>query len=120
MPSNLPPGTTHKMIENQFEDGPCSVCYRSCEDCVCPECPTCGVQGDPACYGSEPSSHINVFTKEQIVGQIRRRIDSFQDLAMGEAQYLSHIESKPEGYTQPAAAFTPEQNCHNADGVSKT
>lgn len=38
---------------NPFEtadEGPCIICGKSVVDCICPECPTCGSQGDPKCY----------------------------------------------------------------------
>jgi hypothetical protein len=37
---------------NPFEtdDGPCGICGKAVDDCICPECPTCGGQGDPKCY----------------------------------------------------------------------
>jgi hypothetical protein len=38
------------MIDEQCEEGPCAVCAASIDDCVCPECPTCGEQGRPRCY----------------------------------------------------------------------
>lgn len=47
---SLPPGVTQRMIDEQCEDGPCAVCGRSIDACLCPECPTCGAQGDPSCY----------------------------------------------------------------------
>lgn len=28
----------------------CEVCGEIATDCICPECPVCGVVGDPACY----------------------------------------------------------------------
>jgi len=27
------------------DEQPCDICWRSIEDCTCPECQTCGVQG---------------------------------------------------------------------------
>ena len=27
----------------------CSICLHDVEDCVCPECPVCGEQGNPKC-----------------------------------------------------------------------
>lgn len=33
------------------DDEPC-FCHVCClvDDCICPECPECGAQGDPKCY----------------------------------------------------------------------
>jgi hypothetical protein len=32
------------------DEGPCMVCGKELEDCICPECPVCGYQGDETCY----------------------------------------------------------------------
>ena len=32
------------------DEGPCAVCAKGVEDCICPECSICGGQGDPNCY----------------------------------------------------------------------
>lgn len=31
-------------------DPPCAICGKEAGVCICPECPTCGAQGDPGCY----------------------------------------------------------------------
>lgn len=36
---------------NQTEQ-PCAVCGQWPDNCICPECSVCGVQGDPICYDS--------------------------------------------------------------------
>ena len=36
------------------DDGPCAVCHKPVDDCVCPECPVCHSNGDPACYEFKP------------------------------------------------------------------
>lgn len=46
---------------------PCECCGMQPFDCECPECPVCGVAGDPKCYRSE--SHCLEFTSEQLAGQ---------------------------------------------------
>jgi hypothetical protein len=49
--SSLPPGVSNRMIEDACGgEGPCDVCSRPIDDCVCPECPTCGEVGRLACY----------------------------------------------------------------------
>lgn len=32
------------------DDRPCEVCGRNVDDCICPECPSCGEVGNPFCY----------------------------------------------------------------------
>ena len=44
------------------EEGPCEVCGQFVDDCLCPECGTCNVHGDPACY----TEHGLTRTPEQI------------------------------------------------------
>jgi hypothetical protein len=43
----------------------CDCCGREADDCRCPECPTCGVAGDPACY----RDHGLTFNADQLAGQ---------------------------------------------------
>ncbi len=62
MSSNLPPG----WIEPS--EGPCVCCgVSNFEDCICPECPKCGVAGDPDCY----PAHGLEYTEEQIRSRAR-------------------------------------------------
>lgn len=30
--------------------GPCEICYKAVENCVCDACPECDSVGDPKCY----------------------------------------------------------------------
>ena len=32
------------------DENPCAVCGQGINDCICPECPVCEVQGNPLCY----------------------------------------------------------------------
>lgn len=49
---SYPPGAANDPFApyNQTDDGPCAVCGQPVDDCVCPECPVCTSQGNPACY----------------------------------------------------------------------
>ena len=47
---SYPPGVTGNEPEIVGYDGPCAVCGRGDDDCICPECPVCGSYGDPLCY----------------------------------------------------------------------
>ncbi len=44
----------------------CEVCGNDAGDCTCPECPVCGVQGDPSCY----TTHMveRVYTAWELCG----------------------------------------------------
>jgi len=69
---SLPPGCTARMIDEAAGvDQPCAVCCRPVDDCVCPECPVCGAQGDPACYADPPrvEGHGMRLTREQAVAR---------------------------------------------------
>jgi len=58
---SLPPGCGRLSGE---EDCPCAVCGLM-DDCICPECPECGQQGDTACYEPAPKGHGLVRTDAQ-------------------------------------------------------
>jgi hypothetical protein len=49
---SLPPGVSARMIDEAYGiEGPCVTCGAgNPDDCICPECPVCGVIGDPGCY----------------------------------------------------------------------
>lgn len=59
---SLPPGVTTLPGE---EDYPCAVCGKSEDDCICPECPECGVVGDPSCYEKCNNGHFSHMTRTQ-------------------------------------------------------
>jgi hypothetical protein len=74
--SNLPPGVTNGMIERQFGEDVCEICFKSTDDCVCPACTVCGEHGNPKCYTDDlmdPKRHSQKLTKEQLVA----RYDAF-------------------------------------------
>jgi hypothetical protein len=50
---------------------PCEVCGHWAHDCICPECPTCGAAGDPACY----AQHGLVRSEAQIRSAIQHSPD---------------------------------------------
>jgi hypothetical protein len=57
---SLPPGCT--TLPGEEPDGPCEVCGKAIDDCICPECPECGEIGAPDCY----AHHGMVKTQAQI------------------------------------------------------
>ena len=80
-----------------LDEGPCAVCGKSVDDCICPECSTCKAMGDLTCYVPGPSNHRMKLTKEQAVARQEARIaflkDKFneelfaQDLLLDEIKY---------------------------------
>lgn len=49
---DLPPGCSYSDPNAPWNqgDGPCDICGLSADECICPECPECGAQGDIFCY----------------------------------------------------------------------
>ena len=45
---DLPPGVSMRDIDPP--ESPCAVCGEFADNCICPDCPRCGCQGDPSCY----------------------------------------------------------------------
>lgn len=37
-------------MDDDGYEGPCDICGLVPDDCKCPECPECGMIGDPYCY----------------------------------------------------------------------
>jgi hypothetical protein len=67
---SLPPGCSQNDIDSAYGyEEPCECCGHAVDECVCPECPTCGTQGDPGCY----ARHGLKYTSEQLAGQQRMR-----------------------------------------------
>lgn len=56
------------------EETPCAICGKWVDDCICPECPVCGMVGETSCYRYsgiddtiESDSHHGMYrTTEQI------------------------------------------------------
>ena len=62
---SLPPGCG--TLPGEEDEGPCMVCGKSIDDCICSECPVCGDAGNPKCY--EPGCKCGqVRTPEQAEG----------------------------------------------------
>lgn len=47
---SYPPGAANDPNAPYNQEGPCEVCCRFVDDCICPECKTCGEIGNPECY----------------------------------------------------------------------
>lgn len=97
---NLPPGVTSRMIEKSVGVGAlCECCGSHADECICPECPTCGETGNRACYGyndlMKPSNDCRqYYNKAQRIGQAKRRILDFEDAITEEVQYIAWLDSK--------------------------
>ena len=107
---NMPPGCSR--VPGDEPEPPCEVCGRPSEDCICPECPVCGSQGDPGCYEDMPrptdklrraprsrpvhAPHGLHCTLQQKIGQSRLRIAALEDLLADETMHLQWLESQRE------------------------
>ena len=78
---NLPPGCSVSDLPG-YEEHPCGVCGQWVDDCICPECPTCHSQGDPACY----TKHGMVRNMDQQVS-LATKEKEWQKQAEAEAAY---------------------------------
>jgi hypothetical protein len=105
--SNLPPGTTHKHIDDLFADRPCDCCGRWPDDCICPPCPVCEAVGNPTCYGDsvavDGSVHGMKLNTAQLIGATRRRIEHLQEQISDEETYINYLEDQ-----ELAKTFTKE------------
>ena len=90
---DLPPGVTHRMIEQQFgEEGPCECCGRDPAECICPECGACHETGNPRCY----KEHAMFYNREQRIGQAKMRVAMLREQIQDEEMFLAYMESHPE------------------------
>jgi hypothetical protein len=90
---DLPPGCTLRHIEEAMgTEEPCQCCGMDPADCICPECPHCGEQGNPKCYGQDGTAHGLIYNRDQLMGQSRMRIAMLKEQIQDEEQYLAHME----------------------------
>jgi len=95
---SLSPGVTQRMIDDAYggDEGPCQCCGNDPADCICPECPTCGEQGNQACYalGPHPKDHGLQFNSEQLIGQTRMRIAGLREQIADAEYYIQWLKEK--------------------------
>jgi hypothetical protein len=100
---SLPPGCG--TLPGEEPDPPCAACGKWIDDCICPECPVCGCQGDPQCY----EAHGMVRSAEQVESlkqaeaewaEINRIESEGQEAAMKDAEaYWNEISSTIDAST---------------------
>lgn len=101
---DLPPGCTLQHIEDAMGgEGPCECCGHDTTDCICPECPKCGEQGNPKCYESSiqgksynRGGHDLEYNREQRIGQSKMRIAALKEQIQDEELFLAYMEEHPE------------------------
>jgi hypothetical protein len=72
----------------------CEVCKKEADACICPECPTCGVQGDANCYKPKPG-YLRL-SREQAISRQQFRVLDAEDRLNEERQYLEMLEGGSE------------------------
>lgn len=87
---SLPPGCTHAMIEAQCEEGPCAVCGKSVDACVCAECATCGEVGNPRCYATR-GGHGMRLTREQAISREECRLEQLRERVREQEQAVQYL-----------------------------
>lgn len=88
---DLPPGVTNRMIEEQCAEGPCEVCGQV-DDCLCEECPECGVLGDPKCY----AEHGMKRTKQQLISYAEYQLAILKNQILEQEQYIVYLKHPAE------------------------
>ncbi len=93
---DLPPGCTQQQIDEAFGgDRICECCGQYCEDCICPECPTCGKTGNPKCYvDHDEKGHGLSYSIDQRKGQSQRHIEQLEQEIDNEKFYLEMLETR--------------------------
>lgn len=96
---SLPPGCGR--LPGEEPDPPCAVCGLDPGLCVCPECPTCGEQGNPACYAEDDLNrgHGLELTEKQIAAKANAEAD-----AAGQFDYV-----EPDFGDIPDGSFYDDQ-----------
>jgi len=88
---SYPPGAASDPLApwNQ-EEGPCEVCGRGMDDCICPACHVCGTHGDPACY----EYHGMIRTAAQAEGRAKLDAQMAANAAADAAEYTYWMEQR--------------------------
>jgi hypothetical protein len=94
--------------ESMGMEEPCPSCGMDPADCICPECPVCGAQGDPVCYNQDVNNNRNhsinylFYNKAQRMGQSRLKIAQLKEQIADEEQYMAWLEDQPEDWKDEA------------------
>ena len=104
---SYPPGAANDPYApwNQ-EDGPCAVCAKGVEDCICPECPACGETGNPSCYTGGHGALKIALTREQVISRQEARILQLRSNLQDEEMCLEYL--KQGGEFSDALADNPD------------
>jgi len=87
---SLPPGCS--TLPGEEDEGPCDVCKKAVDDCICDECPTCEAQGDPKCF----REHGLRLTREQVVSRLEAEAYELQERLDGVRAEASRVRNGGE------------------------
>ena len=104
---SYPPGAANDPYApwNQ-EDGPCAVCGKLTDECICPECPACSAVGDPKCYtaghkgatlkGEAVTLPRMKLTREQVISRQEVRVQNLKIRVEEEQMLLKDLRNGRE------------------------
>src|SRR5262245_9328158 len=96
---SLPPGAAgHPFAPWNQDDGPCAVCCKHVDNCVCPECPVCGEPGEPTCYTRGHDGKKMQLNKEQILGREECRIQLLREQVNDRLMGLDYMKEHDEWF----------------------
>ena len=105
---SLPPGVSNRMIEDSLgAEGPCDVCRKPVDLCICPECCVCGGQGDLRCYdGGYPDGMLHGLKRSQ--QQIDSELAARREQEAEQARWAAYATRTEEyGPTDPHETSGP-------------
>ena len=103
-----------RRMSNSLEKncGPCEICGREGDSCICPECPVCHDFGNEKCYvrpgRGVMGCHNMMLTKEQLISKQECQIKIAEENLSDERAYLVWLNEQPDDYkTQMGPAPPP-------------
>jgi hypothetical protein len=89
---SYPPGVTSLPWDHE---GPCEVCGKSIDICICPECPVCSEHGNPKCYLPGPIGHgqVRTFAQRDGLAELERAMEAE---AKAEAKWAEEMVAAKE------------------------
>jgi hypothetical protein len=95
---SLPPGAaSDPFAPYNAKEPPCAVCGNFSDSCICPECPVCGSQGDPACYDDTKGDPEEPDFYLQESHGLVRSAEQIESLRAAEAEWAAQAKAEYEG-----------------------
>lgn len=87
-----------------MDEGPCDVCGKPLDDCICHECPVCQDVGNPDCYGktgcaiektpAQLASYAEAEKAWEEAAKAQARSEAFWSLDEIEAVHLDDLDDR--------------------------